>query len=82
MTHMWIRIYFILVVLWASQICGAQSLYDGSNMLIGRIESDGLVRDQANMMIGKIGSDGTILNRNYMTVGKIDKDGTIRDART
>ena len=79
MTLMWIRIYLILVFLWASHVCGAQSLYDGSNMLIGKIEFNGIVRNQSNMMIGKIDSDGTILNRNYMTVGKIDKDGTIRD---
>lgn len=56
-----------------------QDLRNSSNILVGRIESDGIVRDQTNMMIGKIGSDGTILNQNYMTVGKIEKDGTIRD---
>ena len=37
----------------------SQDLRNSSNMLIGRIESDGVVRDHANMMIGKIGSDGT-----------------------
>ncbi len=37
----------------------SQDLRNSSNMLIGMIESDGVVRDHANMMIGKIGSDGT-----------------------
>lgn len=57
----------------------SQDLRNSSNMLIGKIESDGIVRDQTNMMIGKIRSDGTIANRNNMIVGKIEKDGTIRD---
>ena len=47
-----------------------QDLRNSSSILIGRIESDGIVCGRSNIMIGKIGSDGTIVNRNYMTVGR------------
>lgn len=49
MTHMWIRIFSIIVVLWASQICGAQSLIDHSNMLLDRIDFF-----DYNMQIGQV----------------------------
>lgn len=31
----------------------AQTIYDRSNILIGKIESDGTMRDRSNMMIRK-----------------------------
>ena len=74
------RTFFLIVsLLMMCMIVHAQDIRDGSNMLIGKIESDGTVRDRSNMMIGKFGSDGTVVNRNNMMVGKIERDGTIRD---
>jgi len=79
MIHSLIKVFLIIVMIGASLLCDAQSLYNSYNMHIGKIESDGLVRDRSNMMIGKFRSDGTIENRNYMMMGKIERDGTIRN---
>ena len=38
-------------------VCG-QSLYDRSNMSIGKIGSDGYVYDRSNMTVGRFKSDG------------------------
>lgn len=74
------RLLLMLVALLMSCMASnSQDLRSSSNMLIGKIESDGTVRNQTNVMIGKIGSDGTISSRNNITVGKIEKDGSIRD---
>ena len=79
MIHMWLRIFSILLVLWASQLCGAQTLYDKSNMLIGRIESDGFVYNRSNITVGRFKSDGWIVDRANMTIGRIMSDNRIVD---
>lgn len=38
-------------------------------MMIGKVESDGTVRDRNNMMVGKVKPDGTVIGRNNMTIG-------------
>ena len=56
----------------------SQSFRDNNNMLLGKVESDGtirnannmrLVRDNNNMRLGTISSDGTVRNNNNMRVG-------------
>ena len=65
------KLLLIVSLLMMCMVGHTQDVRDGSNMLIGKIESDGTVRDQTNMMIGKIDSDGTVKNRSYAMVGKI-----------
>ena len=57
----------------------AQDIRDGSNMFIGKIESDGTVRDRSNMMIGKVDSNGEVKDKNYMQIGRVKSDGTVVD---
>lgn len=68
-------IVFLLMV----NMLAAQSVFNSSNMMVGKIETDGRVGDSHNMMIGKIETDGDIRDKNYMLVGKIERSGTIRD---
>ena len=42
---------------------------DKNNMLVGKMESDGIVRDRNNMMVGKVEAGGTVRDRNNMTIG-------------
>ena len=38
-------------------------------MMLGKVTSDGTVRDRNNMTMGKVESGGTVRDRNNMTVG-------------
>ena len=63
-----------------ASVCLAQTCRDKNNMTVGKIESDGTVRNARNMKIGSI--DGkTIRDARNMKVGTIDSDGTVRDTR-
>ena len=73
-----IFLYMVLLIE-ASLYCDAQSFYNQSNMLVGKIEYSGIVRDKSNMLVGKMESDGTIRDRNNMMVGKVKTDGTVVD---
>ena len=57
----------------------SQSFRDNNNMLLGKVESDGTVRNANNMCIGKIFDDGAIRDNNNRRVGIIEKNGTIRN---
>ena len=52
------------------QTISGQSLYDRSNMTIGKVESDGYVKDRSNMTLGRIKSDGYVLDKSNMIIGK------------
>ena len=84
-----------LMVLCMTTVSLAQTCRDKNNMTIGKIESDGTVRNVSNMKIGcfdrgvirdasnmKVGSiDGsTIRDKSNMKIGSVDSDGTVRDA--
>ena len=71
----------MVLLIEASLICDAQSFCNQSNMLVGKIESGGIVRDKNNMMVGKFASDGDVMNKNNMLVGKIEKNGSIKDKK-
>ena len=88
-------ILFFLMVLCMATVSLAQTCRDKNNMTIGKIESDGTVRNASNMKIGcfdrgvirdasniKIGSiDGsTIRDKSNMKIGSVESDGTVRDA--
>lgn len=62
-----------------SMVSYSQDLRNSSNMLIGKVESDGIVRDRSNMMIGKVDGDGEVKDRNNMQVGRVNPDGTVVD---
>ena len=55
-----------------TSICFGQAVRDKSNMLIGKIESDGTVRDRSNMLIGHFEKDGTIRDKSNMKIGHKD----------
>ena len=90
------RIFFTLLMLFGFLCSGlAQTCKDKNNMTIGKIESDGTVRNASNMKIGcfdrgvirdasnmKIGSiDGSIIrDKSNMKIGSVESDGTVRDA--
>lgn len=90
------RIAVLLLTLFCTAIVSfAQTCRDKNNMTIGKIESDGTVRNASNMKIGcfdrgvirdasnmKIGSiDGsTIRDKSNMKIGSVESDGTVRDA--
>ena len=38
-------------------------------MKIGKVDSDGEVKDSNNMQIGRVKADGTVVDRNNMTIG-------------
>ena len=59
-------------------VCQAQTLRDGSNRTVGKIESDGTVRNGLNAWIGCFEKSGTIRGAGNRMVGSIDH-GTIRD---
>lgn len=48
----------IVSLLMICMVIHAQVIRDGSNMLIGMIESDGTVRDRSKIMLGKVEKDG------------------------
>ena len=88
-------ILLFLMVLCMTTVSFAQTCRDKNNMTIGKIESDGTVRNASNMKIGcfdrsdirdasnmKVGSiDGsTIRDKNNMKIGSIESNGTVRDA--
>ena len=74
-------VIYIMMCLFANLLldANAQSIRNSSNMLVGKIETNGIVRDKNNMTIGKFESDGDVRYRNNMLVGKIEANGTIRD---
>ena len=53
----------------------SQSFRDNNNMLLGKVESDGTIRNANNMRL----SDGVVRDNNNMRLGTISSDGTIRD---
>ena len=38
-------------------------------MKIGKVDSDGEVKDRNNMQIGRVKADGTVVDRSNMTIG-------------
>ena len=72
----------LLMFLFVASPGYSQSFRDNNNMLLGKVESDGTVRNANNMRLGKIFEDGTIRDSNNMRLGTIEKDGTIRDKNT
>ena len=93
---MYKRIAVLLLTLFCTAIVSfAQTCRGKNNMTIGKIESDGTVRNASNMKIGcfdrgvirdasnmKVGSiDGSIIrDKNNMKIGSIESNGTVRDA--
>ena len=63
----------LLMVLFVGSVGNAQSFRDNNNMLLGKVESDGTVRNANNMRLG------TVRDNNNMRLGTISSDGTIRD---
>ena len=39
-------------------------------MTIGKVDSDGTVKDRSNMTLGKVKSDGYVVDRSNMTIGR------------
>jgi hypothetical protein len=72
-------VILLLFMLSTSQTVEAQDLRGKTNALIGRIQSDGVVRNSSNAQIGKIDANGAIRDRRNAQIGKIDSDGIIRD---
>lgn len=56
----------------------AQTCRDKNNMTIGKIESDGTVRNASNMKIGCF-DRGVIRDASNMKIGSVEKNGTVRD---
>ena len=73
------KILFLLLAHCWHSIGYGQSLYDCSNMTLGKIDTDGTVRDRSNMTVGRFKSDGWIVDCNNVTIGKIVNDGRIVD---
>ena len=48
--------------------------------LVGKIESNGTVRNSSGNSIGKVESDGTVRNGSGSSVGKVESDGTVRNS--
>ncbi len=84
----------LMLTCFMSTIMG-QTCRDKNNMTIGKIESDGTVRNSSNLKIGcfdrnvirdasnmKVGSidGGTIRNKNNMKIGLVESNGIVRDA--
>lgn len=67
------KFVFVFFLVLAHCVCFGQNIRNGSNMLVGKIEANGVVRDGSNMTIGKIESDGDVRDRNNMLVGRIGK---------
>ena len=65
-------LFVLLLMIGATTVCTAQTLRDGNNSTVGKIERDGTIRDRNNSKIGKIDSDGTVRDRNNSTIGKAD----------
>ena len=59
----------ILSFLFVANSGYSQSFRDNNNMLLGKVESDGTVRNANNMRVGKIFDDGTIRDSNNMKLG-------------
>ena len=53
----------LLMVLFVRSVGNAQAFRD-NNMLLGKVESDGTVRNANNMRLGKIFGDGAIRYNN------------------
>lgn len=70
---------FVFFLVLSHSVCFGQDIRNGSNVLVGKIEANGVVRDGSNMMIGKIESDGTIRDKHNMLVGKVETNGAVRD---
>ena len=59
----------LLMFLFVASSGYSQSFRDNNNMLLGKVESDGTVRNANNMRVGKIFDDGTIRDSNNMKLG-------------
>ena len=70
---------FVFFLVLPHSLCFGQNIRNGSNVLVGKIEANGVVRDGSNMTIGKIESDGTIRDKYNMLVGKVETNGAVRD---
>ena len=62
------RWFLIIGLLIAVSSCYGQSLRNGSNMLVGKIDTNGVIRNASSTMIGKFESNGDIrdFDRNDM----------------
>jgi len=72
----------LLLVVTLLMLCTAgytQDLRNSSNMLVGKIEKDGIIRDRSNMSIGKVDGDGVVKDKNNMLIGRVKSDGTVVD---
>jgi len=82
--HSIIRALAVIAVILAAGM-GAQAqdldLLNAKREMIGRINSDGTVRDAKLIVVGKFNSDGSVRNAKLEQIGKIDADGTMRDVK-
>ena len=65
-------ILFAVLLSLVTLTAGAQDLKNSNNSTIGKIESDGTVRDRSNSYLGKIESDGTVRDKSNRSIGKAD----------
>ena len=75
----YLSLFWVFILITSVFSVNAQSFYGSNGQNIGRIDSDGTIRNFNGSSIGKIDKDGIIRNSNGAQVGKIDSDGTIRD---
>ena len=71
------KLLLIVSLLMMCMVGHTQDVRDGSNMTIGKIESDGKMRDQTNVMIGKVDKDGEVKDKSNMQIGRVKSDGTV-----
>lgn len=74
------RFCLLLAVLFMSaSSADAQDLRNAGMVLLGRIESDGVLRDGRNVLLGRFERNGSIRNERGQLVGYVDADGVVRD---
>ena len=76
----YLSLFWVFILITSVFSVNAQSFYGSNGQNIGRIDSDGTIRDRNNSSIGKVDSDGTVRNKYNASIGRIDRDGTVRDA--
>ena len=76
-----IQLLFVFaLLLFVTPQINAQDLYNGSGNRIGKIDSDGTVRNSSGNGVGKINSDGTVRGSAGNSIGKIESDGSVRNS--
>jgi hypothetical protein len=46
---------------------------------VGKIESDGTIKNSMQIPVGKVEDDGTVCGQSITAIGKVENDGTICD---